>query len=300
MVNRYHYQLGGLAILSEWELCQALPPSGDAALPDVSILSLPRPVTPSPHWQTFSNSLRGNSEQLFLEIPEVAQYLVSRGRLIEVYIHPGASWNAVELYLLGSAMGIIYHQRHIHPLHAACVTNNNTAVALAGDSGEGKTTLAYAMTRRGYGLLTDDVAPLTHERNTILVHREKPVFKIWEQTAAHFSVPTDNLAAISNRENKYYLPSDNSHGNACPLKALVVLVSDDSYQAPTLQRVPKLQALAYIRQHTYRSFLVPILWDENRFLAQSLKLLEGIEVWQLVRPRNLDYLETATDAIASL
>ena len=47
---------------------------------------------------------------------------------------------------------------HVTPLHASCIALNDGAVVLCGDSGAGKTSLAYACARRGWQYLADDAA----------------------------------------------------------------------------------------------------------------------------------------------
>jgi hypothetical protein len=46
------------------------------------------------------------------------------------------------------------------PLHAACVERNGNAVLLCGESGAGKSCLAYACARRGWTLIADDAVHL--------------------------------------------------------------------------------------------------------------------------------------------
>jgi hypothetical protein len=49
---------------------------------------------------------------------------------------------------------------HVVSLHAACVALNGRGVLLAGDSGAGKSSLAYACARRGWTYITDDCSSL--------------------------------------------------------------------------------------------------------------------------------------------
>ena len=48
--------------------------------------------------------------------------------------------------------------RHLTPFHAACVVRDGIGVLLAGDSGSGKTSLAFACALRGWSLLCDDAS----------------------------------------------------------------------------------------------------------------------------------------------
>ena len=61
------------------------------------------------------------------------------------------------------------------PLHAACVARDGAGTLLCGDSGAGKSSLAYACARRGWTLVSDDAVhlapgPEEHRRGRIEFH----------------------------------------------------------------------------------------------------------------------------------
>ena len=49
---------------------------------------------------------------------------------------------------------------YLAPIHAACVSLNGSGLLLCGDSGAGKTSLAYQLARRGWTYVSDDAAHL--------------------------------------------------------------------------------------------------------------------------------------------
>lgn len=99
--------------------------------------------------------------RLLLEVPEVARYLVSDGKLVEIEPR-GAAAGDVRRILRMTPTAALYLQRGIPVLHAAVAADAaGQAVMLAGDSSVGKSVLLAALVRRGWGLLTDDVAPVT-------------------------------------------------------------------------------------------------------------------------------------------
>jgi len=59
--------------------------------------------------------------------------------------------------------------RHLTPIHAACVGRNGRGILLCGDSGAGKSSLAYACARRGWTYVTDDGSSLVRNRHDRLV-----------------------------------------------------------------------------------------------------------------------------------
>jgi len=66
-------------------------------------------------------------------------------------------------FLEGAVLSLIATMRAV-PVHAACVRVNGKGVLLCGDSGEGKSTLAYAGARAGWTYVTDDSTYIPMDR----------------------------------------------------------------------------------------------------------------------------------------
>ena len=99
--------------------------------------------------------------RLLLEVPDVARYLVSDGTLVEIEPY-GAAAGEVGRFLRMTPTAALYLQRGIPVLHAAVAADPaGHAVVLAGNSSAGKSVLLAALVQRGWGLLTDDLAPVT-------------------------------------------------------------------------------------------------------------------------------------------
>jgi hypothetical protein len=65
------------------------------------------------------------------------------------------------------------------PVHAACVARRGRGLLLCGDSGAGKTTLAYACARAGWTLISDEAVHLAPESRDLLVGASR-VFRLRE------------------------------------------------------------------------------------------------------------------------
>ena len=81
-----------------------------------------------------------------------------------------AAERAFTAYYFLEAMA--YHlltQLYITPLHAACVSRDGRGVLLCGESGAGKTTLAYACVRRGWTYISDNESWLVRESSPPVV-----------------------------------------------------------------------------------------------------------------------------------
>jgi len=67
----------------------------------------------------------------------------------------------VRLFLLGSAIGALMHQRGLLVLHGSTVKVGDECVVFLGSSGVGKSTLATQLRHRGYACLGDDVCAIS-------------------------------------------------------------------------------------------------------------------------------------------
>jgi hypothetical protein len=71
----------------------------------------------------------------------------------------------LDYFLLGAAPLCHFANRHATAIHAACVARNGRGVLLCGESGAGKSSLAYACARSGWSYITDDASYMLNDRS---------------------------------------------------------------------------------------------------------------------------------------
>lgn len=67
-------------------------------------------------------------------------------------------------HFLEPAVYLMINARYLSPLHASCVELNERALVFCGNSGAGKTTLAYACATKGWKYLSDDATHIVSGR----------------------------------------------------------------------------------------------------------------------------------------
>jgi len=75
----------------------------------------------------------------------------------------------VAYYYLQALVNFSLTQLHLTPVHAACVARNGRGVLLCGESGAGKTSLAYRCARDGWTYVSDNESWLVRGRQALLV-----------------------------------------------------------------------------------------------------------------------------------
>lgn len=174
-----------------------------------------------------------------LTLPDIGQFHVRNGQTIEVQHPSKVSDELLGLYLLGSAMGCILHQRGLIPLHISTVFINGQAWGFTAPSGTGKSTLAARLHRfADCPMVSDDVAALYLIDGQPYVAGGPPLMKLSPEFAELFEGA--HIEPIPHPEsNKLKVQVKNSFiPGLVPLAGIVVLERDNEADDGDLQIEP--------------------------------------------------------------
>jgi hypothetical protein len=252
----HFYSISGLCVGSEVELPGLHTATTDCVRPDVTIwrrqvpTALENASAMGPNWQIAG-------KQFLLRVPNVARFLLSGGQEIAFEIEPGGDYDDVPIFLLGTVFGILLHQRERIVLHASAVCVNGKAVLFCGSSGEGKSTLAAALTQRGYPLITDDLCAITvTDAGMPMVHPDGRHLKLWAQAIEQLGMKERRGARIRNRLEKFYVDSGGTNTEALPLGVVYALREARPPHTPGIERPNVVDAALIFRRNAYRPLLV--------------------------------------------
>lgn len=305
MPHRYH--LYGLSIESELQ-CPELTLQPEPAAPAASaadcIWQL-ADLTPELPQASFANARVQVAPGIYQFLTEgVARYRVEQGERILIDPVPGAAEGDVRLWLLGTALGALLHQRELLPLHVSALAIDGAVVAFCGDSGAGKSTLAAALHRRGLPLLTDDVGLVVPQPEAqpdgVRFYPGFPRIKLWRDALDHFGLDHRPLIRDLTRTDKYHLQlSHGFHAEPLPLRRLYLLERnpDPSDHTVRLDPVRGHAAIDLIRANTYRQGLVRRLGRAAEHLRACGRIAQQVAVFRFQRPWALDQLEVGIDAL---
>lgn len=276
----HEYCLFGLALRSEMPLPELDPcehGNADAVTIRLSeVLEIPRNEGDLP--------LRVTSLGAVLTIPGVARFRVRAGNSILVERSSGASDRNVRLFLLGSVMGVLLHQRGILPLHANAIAFDGHAVAFLGHSGAGKSTLAAAFHDRGSGILSDDVCALVRQEDGFVAQAGIPRLRLWRDAVERSGRIVDGHERAFDAVDKYTVPTaSEARGIALPLRAIYLLVREDDVE-PEIRPLSGLATVRALMENTYRGAFVGTVGDAATHFQTCLALSRAVPVFELVRP----------------
>lgn len=241
----HRYRVHGLALSSEFELPELTTRRLAAgSQPDVHIRlgAIARPEGLSPSELQIVGLPCGAT---FLEVSEVAQYLISNGRDIIVAPLDGADFALVRAHLLGWALAQICHHRGFLALHASAVKFGDQVVAFMGDSGAGKSTLAAHCLRAGARLVADDFLRVSLTRpGPPLAFSGMPQLKLWRHALDGLGQTCNGIESDYFREDKFLVPvADTGAEQELPLTRIYVLEQDETAGEGVFERLTGATAI---------------------------------------------------------
>lgn len=291
----YRYSVFGLSVTSELALPEL--PSSETTRSDVHIqLS---DLQEKMNGLTADHPYRLTEGTFSLYVPGVAHYFVASGTMIEVDLIAGTEIEAVKLFLLGSCMGIILHQRGILPMHGSVITDGETGILLTGHSGAGKSTTAHRFLAQGYHLVTDDVAATRFEDDAALVAPAYGHQKLWEDVLPSSGIGYTRVNREVDRRTKYTVDRERQFWNeSVRLRLIVELVpADIKYvQHETVTGMDKVRTLML---HTYRNIYYKELQKEAFQFESAMALARRVRLLRIYRPQGIASEQTVVELITA-
>ncbi len=229
--------------------------------------------------------------------------LIRNGNLIQFEADP-AHDDVASLHVLGSCTGALLFQRGLAPLHGNTLVSPQGAAMVVGRIGSGKSSTTFALLRRGYRLLADDISAVSFESDepaliTSAVPTVLPGFprlKLWKATLEHFGCGQQEFQRLRPGMDKFHYPAEEFF---CPtpqrLHAIYILQPSDApgLRIRALSGLAKLEAL---RSHLYKIKFHDAIRNWPPLLARMCRLADTVRVNIIERPRE----DMTIDAVADL
>ena len=225
--------------------------------------------------------------EFLLRVDSVARYYVSEGRRILIAPEPGAEEERILIFLMGSAMGALLHQRNILVLHAGAIEANGRSVLFSGHSGAGKSTLAAGFHKRGYPFLADDVCAVAMIDGKPSVVPGFPRLKLWADVLKKLDKDKDQLKSVRWTQGleKYFLPVEPLHKTPVVLQSVFVLgtTNTDRLEITALKGAEKINPII---NNTYRLRFLNGLGGKKEHFQQCAAVAAEAAVYRAVRPKH--------------
>jgi hypothetical protein len=240
-----------------------------------------------------------NAKALLLRVAGVGRYLVSEGREILIDPDPAATAHDVRVYLLGTCLGALLHQRGFLVLHASGVTTEQGCVLCAGASGVGKSTLLAELLRRGHKMVVDDVCAVRFDAaGQPIVVPSYPRTRLWADVAARFAIDTTNLPRTRPSWDKFERQVwDQFSDHEAKLTHVFHLAGPYDGSEFSLERLGPIDAFKTLVNNTYRGVLLDGLDLRTSHFELASRAASAVTVIRVRRPAGSNSVEELAERI---
>ena len=281
------YEVFGLRLRSDFALPELFQAEGHAE-PDVRIAEGPVQSPP-----VGTAGLHAHDGALVLVVPGIGRYRIEGGAAITVEPDSDVPGRNVRLFLLGSALGALLHQRRLLPIHANAVEIDGRAVAFMAASGGGKSTLAAWFHDQGFRVIADDVCVVGFgDDGQPYATPGLPRLRLWAETLELMGrdpVSYPRSYAGPDQVDKFDVQIDpraavQSH---TPLAAIYLLERGE----PEIRRLSGVEAADAIFANTYRGAYLAATNGHEQHWSSSVRLVRNTPVFRASRTWSLNELD---------
>lgn len=292
----HHYHAFGLRITSELPLPELHSGSGPG---DVEILYRETPRSGSEGGLSW---IEGAGDHVLLRLEDI-RFQVSGGCRIDIDAPLGTPCADTRVWLLGTVMAALLHQRGYLPVHANIIAlGDGGAAAFAGDSGAGKSTLAAWFETRGHRVLADDLCAIRlDEAGMPLLFEGIPRVKLWSDALDAFGRSREGLERVASDMDKYHVPLARSAeaGSVEPLtlERMYLLERAATDEQFGISRMTGAEAANAVLFNAFRWELGQMIQPRRAQFDQCLALARHASVFRVRRRWGFDTFEAGSQAI---
>jgi len=226
-----------------------------------------------------------------LRVPRLARLLITAGREIAVELEPGAEERDATGFILGTAFGVLLHQRGDLVLHGAAVAKDGRAIAICGASGAGKSTLAAALCRDGCSFATDDICVIgLDEQQRPMVLPDGRQLKLWKQSIDQLDLAARRGDPVRQTFEKYFVKPFDTPAVPPRLSAIYVLREARPPRSQGIVSLALPDAMRTLEYEAYRPGLRAKMGQKPEMLALAAATFGHARVFLLIRPRGFEHI----------
>ncbi len=180
-------------------------------------------------------------------------------------------------------------------LHASAVSTPRGAVAVAGGTGQGKSTLAASLARRGFPLVADDCLVLEHEAHGSVIVPSYPGLRLWPDAVAQLFGKVPERSAVAHYSEKIRVVVGGSDANTkrVPLWRLFLFPSMGSEDPAGIEIQHLVGGDAFV-EIAKRAYVLDVTDEVTivRLFEGISKVVAGTDVYRMNYPYDFSLLDS--------
>jgi len=237
------------------------------------------------HVATKGSWFHATLKETYLVWENVCTIFIRDGREIAVDPTKGVDDGLLRQAILGPAFGLLLQQRGFLPLHASAVSNKNYAVAIAGESGKGKSAFAKELHNLGLLFVSDDITAVDRKKDGPTVYPGFPYFRLWPETIQHFGDDFEALPRLHSDSDKRIDPITRSYADSPKLLKTIFLLSDETNC--DLEPLSPNESFLELLKLCYNLRLIRAAIGSSEYMVQIAELARKVPCVRLKKQKEL-------------
>jgi hypothetical protein len=202
-------------------------------------------------------------------------------------------------HLLGPAISFVLLDRGREILHGGALSFADTGIAIMGDSGTGKSTLAAALIASGGRSITDDLLVFTEREAGFEIEAGPPRLKLFPATARALLPGRRDSVRMNPFTSKrvYALRNEETEPRKVPLRGIWVLTARAEQSGCSIRRLSGSEAVRTLLANTFVT-VEQAPARQARLLQHAAALAARVPVYTLTLPHGLSRLVEQSSIIA--
>lgn len=228
-----------------------------------------------------------------LIVPGIGRYRITSGYEITIEPAPNSSPDEVRAVIYSAALGVLFHQRELVPIHASAIVVGQGCLAFAGPSHAGKSTLVSYLMDKGFRLVTDDVCLLSDALDQhLLAYPGLPFIRLRKDALQQLGKQDRQYRPISPAMDKYQVAAGRSMAkHPLPLLGIVQIGSADRSQIKPFQRLCGLDAIEAITEETFWSCFIHRMGKSGGHFLAAVNIASRVPIYRCNLPRSWERMD---------
>ncbi len=296
MTTCYYYKAFNLIIKSEELIIDELLNSEGSLNPDIIIKK-----SNSNEWPKLQNNQYSTPVlsivpgDIRLDIKDICIFRILNGKyILWDPIYKKVNLSDIKTFLLGSPLGALLIQKNYLVMHGNALTKDNKAIICLGKSGQGKSTIAYILMKKGWKLLSDDIVAI-NEKGYVLPGI--PRIKLWLDALQYFKIDQKTLKKVRDNLQKYVIKRSQLDIETREVKLENFFIINRSFNKyvdeenlKIVSSESEMNTLLHLKNYYYRPIFVKGLEKEALNFLNISKLLKKVKLSILPVPDKIEKL----------
>lgn len=226
----------------------------------------------------------------YWEVDNIAKYLIKGSDTVYVQKGKDATWRDVFTFFMETVLTILLIKNDIFVFHASAIRAKGKAYVFCSGSGNGKSTLAGLLMRKGHKIIEDDKCLLTWDakKKQVFIENGIPLLELWTpQQALGIKSKAKRLGRVRKDIPKIRFDiSDIVPKRRTPVEKIFLILMDNHEDDKITQKpITGINKVSIVKNYSHLEYLIKPLGKAKEHFKYVAQIATKLPVYRISRSR---------------